>query len=174
MNLAKIKQFWTSKSKREKIMLIAVLWVGAAVWFSVLSGKSTEIKEERAILDGAINVAQTAIKQEKAISLALEKMKASFDSNKTISASDLQLFAEKCATDCALEYWMSAVTQKDAKDFQINSISLSCKNADIKSLASFEQKLREKEPYVFVEKVDYAPASNALSAKYLIVSIQLK
>ncbi len=171
--MEKISNFYNSKSPRERAMFAAVLWIVAFLWMSSIASSVSSAREQAEALSSKISVAESVVGQGDKIRRALERVRASFDAGKTVSASDLQLNVEKCAADAGLDYALSTTSTKDAKDYKINSLSLNCRNSDLAALAKFEELIEKFEPYLYVDKVSFDAGSKALNAKYVIVSINM-
>lgn len=171
--MKKLVNFYKSKTPRERVMLVSVLWMIALFWFMDLCGAISQANGQIDSISSQISLAEGVLDQADRVKKALARVKANFDPSKTVSAADLQLNVEKCAAEAGLVYALSTTTTKDLKTYKINALTLNCRNADLGALAKFEGLLQQHEPYLYVDKVSYDANSRALDVKYTVVSINL-
>ena len=167
-------RFWyESKSARERFMILGVAWILLFLWFTALSGKTRHLFGASAGLDKREELARLVISQSPKIQKKLDNCLKKFDPSRTVSSINLQIFSENCAQDADLSYSLSSITTNDAGRFKINNLTLSCSKASMASLAKFEDRLSEYEPYISVSKAlfDGDSKGNA-SARYSISSFE--
>ena len=160
----KLAQFYKSRNRRERIMLACVVAGIFLVWLTMLSSKNSEVSSEIQRLNSRAPEIQAE----------LEKIRKVFDSSKTVSAVNLQIAVEKCATEAELTYSLSSAETKDAGKFKIHTITLSSQKSDLKQYSKFEEKIAELEPYVTLARVLFdGDGKGGVTAKYTINSFEL-
>ena len=170
----KLAQFYKSRNRRERIMLACVVAGIFLVWLTMLSSKNSEVSSEIQRLNSRKAIAETAIARAPEIQAELEKIRKVFDSSKSVSAVNLQIAVEKCATEAELTYSLSSAETKDAGKFKIHTITLSSQKSDLKQYSKFEEKIAELEPYVTLARVLFdGDGKGGVTAKYTINSFEL-
>ena len=170
----KIAQFYKSRNRRERIMLVCVVAGAALVWFTMLSSKNSELSGEIQKLKSRKTIAETVIARAQEIQAELEKIRKIFDVSKTVSAVNLQITVENCAKEAELVYSLSSAETKDAGKFKIHTITLSSQKNDLKQYSKFEEKIAEFEPYVTLARVIFdGDGKGGVTAKYTINSFEL-
>ena len=168
-----MKKFFDKLNPRERLLLCCVASVAVFGWLSFLTRGFARADSERSTLAARIKTAKTVVGMSGEISRELDGILASFDVNKTLAPLALQLETEKCARAAALEYSLSNVSERDAGRFKINTITLSCRRADLGKLADFEAEMRKLEPYATFSKAVFDGNSEGeISAKYEISSFE--
>jgi len=171
----KFAQFFKSRNKRERIMLMCVIGAIALVWASMLNGRNKELNDEIKKLQSRKAVAETIMSRAPEIQAELDKIQKIFDVSKTVSAVDLQIAVEECAKASALTYSISASTTKDAGNFKINTLNLSVQKSELKSYAKFESRISKLEPYVTLSRVSLDGDGNGgVIGRYTISSFEMK
>ena len=74
----KIAQFYKSRNRRERIMLVCVVAGAALVWFTMLSSKNSELSGEIQKLNSRKTIAETVIERAPEIQAELEKIRKIF------------------------------------------------------------------------------------------------
>jgi len=167
----KVADFYMSKNRRERIMLAVIVWTLAIFWASQLSEKSSVLNDEIKTLQTKKETLQTVIAQAGTVQEMLEKVKAVFDVKKTVSPEGLQLFVESCAKNAGLAYSMSSVVNKGADKFNLHIINLSANGARLNNVVNFERSLREKEPYITLQRVSFEGSKDGtVDVRYAIAS----
>ena len=148
----KLKSFWRNRNKRERVMMLAVLFCALAIWASSMLSTQREHNLQIRDLQKNIAQAQAAIDMESVIQKRLEKLKSSVDRAKMLDAQTLQITVEAIAKQAELEFSISSVSTSQTGDFRINSITVSTTAQPLFKLAKLEELLSKLEPYVAVSQ----------------------
>ena len=156
------------KNPRERVMALCVLLIGAALWWTMLSKKSTMLNAELAQLEKREKRANAVLNNSAAVDAEFERLAKAFDKTKTYHIGSFQAFVEKCAKDAGLGYRISPVAVSKSGRFEVFSLELSFDKADnLLKLAKFENQLRKAEPYITIaETVFDSDGKGAISGKY--------
>ena len=171
----KFSAWYAKKNRCERAMLLCTLCVAAVLWLSSEISDCSALNAEFARLSVSKKVSKTAADCEPVLRGELDELLKKFDSKRKISPVSLQIAVENCARLAGLSYSLSNVSQSDAGSFSIYVITLSCRRAELKSLADFERAMRALEPHIgIVSAVFDGSATGEVGAKYTIKAVGAK
>ncbi len=164
-----LKAFFLSRILREKILMLAFVLIGAAIWLSSVSDRVGVRWREIRATSTDLDVQQRWLVQrariEKEASLAIEHL----DATKTFDSVRLQSELNSLARDAGLSnYDVSDSRDQSTSQFAVHSVQFSVRNADIGSLVAFYKELSKRAPYVGIEQ--FSLASNRANPAQLNVS----
>ena len=172
-----MKAFFLSRLLREKVLLLAFVLIGAAIWLSSVSDRvgvqwraiqstSTELDVQQRWLLQRARIDQEA-------NVAIEHL----DPTKAFDNVRLQGELNSLARSAGLtNYDVSDGRTVRTSQFAVNSVQFSARNADISALITFYQSLAERAPYLGLEQ--FALASNRanpsqLTASWRVTSVEI-
>ena len=171
----KFSAWYAKKNRCERAMLLCTLCVAAVLWLSSEISDCSALNAEFAWLSVSKKVSKTAADCEPVLRGELDELLKKFDSKRKISPVSLQIAVENCARSAGLSYSLSNVSQSDAGSFSVYVITLSCRRAELKSLADFERAMRALEPHIgIVSAVFDGSATGEVGAKYTIKAVGAK
>ena len=163
------KAFFLSRLLREKVLLLAFVLIGAAIWFSSVSDRVgvrlRQIRTASSDLDVQARwlLQQDRIQKEATFAIAHLDPALAFDSVR------LQSEINSMARDAGLSnYDVSDSRDQSTSQFAVHSVQFSARNADIAALVTFYQALGKRAPYIGIEQ--FSLASNRANPSQLNIS----
>ena len=171
---SKIKNYFASKTAREKFLLLALIWTALFIWFSSLSKEQRSVSENAETLESKIQTANVAISQLPAAENKLQEARAGVDEAKTVS--DLRVEVEKILSSGGFSnYSMSFAPDSQMPKMTVHTVSLSLQRDTISHLISLEQAIMARAPYIFLKSAELtADSKGQMSARYEISSFEFK
>ncbi len=167
----KIFDFYYSRKKSERILLLATCYVALVCWAIWLKGKYAKLNENMLSMQGKFSQMQTVLGFKEQILKDLKFAKSSVDSQKTVDGKALQIIAENCAVSAGLSYDISDVSVSPLGGFKIFTLTLNVSRCSMQGVVDFEKNILAHSPYVFVNSATISSgARGAISAKYQISS----
>lgn len=172
-----MKAYFLSRLLREKILLLAFVLIGAAIWLSGVSERfSAQLRAIRTTTTD-LDVQQRWLLQreriEKEAALAIEHL----DPSKTFDNVRLQSELNALARSAGLSnYDVSDSRTVRTSQFAVHSVQFSARNAEMGALIRFYQALAQRAPYLGLEQ--FALASNRtnpaqLTASWRVTSVEI-
>jgi hypothetical protein len=172
-----MRAYFLGRLLREKVLLVAFVLIGAAIWLSGVSERvgaqwraikitSEEIKGQQLWLSQRVRI-------EKEAELAIEHL----DPSKTFDNVRLQSELNTLARSAGLtNYDVSDNRTARTSQFAVHSVQFSVRNADIGTLIKFYQALAQRAPYLGLEQ--FALAANRanpsqLTASWRVTSVEI-
>lgn len=171
---AKIQTYFTSKTKREKILLLSLIWTALLIWFFSLAKNQSAISNKIETLETQIESANLAIEQKPNAQRKLQEARASIDETKIIK--DLRVEVEQILNAGGFSnFSMSFVPDTFMPKMTVRTLSLSLQRDTIAHLIAFEQEILKRAPYMFFKSAEFTADSKAqMSARYEISSFEFK
>lgn len=168
--MQKIKNFYLSKSARERVMLMLLVWVFALVWLSYSISWQKEISEASDNLKLDIETAESLIMNKETFAKNLANAGESLDPSKAVS--DLAEEVERMLMDVkAGQKAMSFDADKITPKMTVKTLRLSLANTSMRELVKLEKKILERSPYMSLSKADFSSDTKGnMSARYEISS----
>ncbi len=171
---AKITAFYRSRNRRERFMLLAMVFFAAAIWFTFLMDKGKKLSAEKEALEQRLASADFIISKGPQIQAELDKISGVIDPAKTYNALALQIAIEECARTADIQYTLSNASTKDAGKFKLHTISINFPKNSLKAFATFENAIAKYEPYITISRVNFDGDGNGgVTARYNVSSFEL-
>jgi hypothetical protein len=172
-----MKAFFLSRLLREKILVLALTLLGAAIWLSGVAERvGAQVRAVR-LTSTDLDVQQRWLLQreriEKEATLAIEHL----DPTRSLDSVRLQGELNTLARAAGLaNYDVSDSRTVRSSQFAVHSVQFSARNADIGTLIAFYQALALRSPYLGLEQ--FALASNRanpaqLTASWRVTSVEI-
>ena len=164
-----MKAYFLSRLLREKVLLLAFVLIGAAIWLSSVSNRAGAGLRAIRTTTTDLDVQQRWLVQrariEKEASLAI----AHLDPSLTFDSVRLQIELKKMAGEANLtNYDVSDSRDQSTTQFAVHSVQFSVRNADIGALVAFYKALSQRAPYISIEQ--FSLASNRANPAQLNIS----
>lgn len=167
----KIFDFYYSRKKSERILLLATCYVALLCWAIWLKGKNSKLNENLFSMQGKFSQMQTVLGFKEQILSDMKNAKNSVDSQKTVDGKTLQIVTESCAVSAGLSYDISDVSTSQLGGFKIFTLTLNIPRCGMQGIVDFEKSILAHSPYVFINSATISStARGAISAKYQISS----
>ncbi len=164
-------------SLRERVLLSVFLWICVIVWLSSVTKKFKysvdlyKIKKSN-IVNQEEWLNNRAVIQER-LELALKRL----DRNRTYSRDKLAGRVDTIARETGVKFETNSVSTKEGDIFDVHTLRILLKKANISELIEFDKRLKEESPYLGLENaqiVAYKTNPKLLNAKFVISSFELK
>jgi hypothetical protein len=172
-----MKAFFLSRLLREKILLLAFVLIGAAIWLTGVAERAGVQMRAFKVTTADLDVQQRWLSQreriEKEAALAVEHL----DPSRSLDSVRLQGELNSLAHAAGLtNYDVSDNRTVRTSQFAVHSVQFQARNADIGKLIAFYQALSQKAPYLGLEQfILTANRSNPaqLSAAWRVTSVEI-
>ena len=172
-----MKAFFLSRLLREKILVLALTLLGAAIWLSGVAERvGAQVRVVR-VTSTDLDVQQRWLLQreriEKEATLAIEHL----DPTRSFDSVRLQGELTTLAKASGLANYVVADSRTvRSSQFAVHSVQFSARNADIGTLIAFYKELALRSPYLGLEQ--FALASNRanpaqLTATWRVTSVEI-
>lgn len=167
----------TSRTRRERLLLIGFLGVAAIVWTSSLIG---QLSNQRAIheqLNRRSSAQQLWASREDAIEAQLAASRAELQSELIFTSNQLAEFIDTLARDLGINCELSNPVSEDGEVFAVHSLSMTIRGETIGSLLFFEDYLLDEAPYLVIREVRLSPVTNdprLINASFIVEAFELK
>ena len=171
---SKIKEYFASKTPREKVLLVSLAWMALLIWFSSALKRQNLSSAAADTMESKIQAANLAISQGAAAENKLQEARAGVDQSKTVA--DLRVEVEKLLNAGGFSNFnMSFAPDEAMPKMVVRTISLSLPRDTISHFISFEQSVLARAPYMFFKSAEFtADSKGQLSARYEISSFDFK
>ena len=164
-----MKAFFLSRLLREKILMLAFVLIGAAIWLSSVSGRAGALWREIRRTSADLDVQQRWLMQRTRIGKEAELAIAHLDPSLTFDSVRLQSELNTLAQNAGLtNYDVSDSRDESTAQFAVHSVQFSARNADLGALVAFYKALSTRAPYIGLEQ--FSLASNRANPAQLNVS----
>lgn len=172
--LSKILNYFASKTRREKILLLALVWTALFIWLFSLAKEQSSTGEKTDSLKARIEAANLAIAQKPNAEVKLVEARALIDEAKIVK--DLRVEVEKILKSGGFSnFSMSFAPDTVMPKMTVRTLSLSLQRDTISHLIAFEREILKLAPYMFFKSAEFtADSKGQMSARYEISSFEFK
>ena len=164
-----MKAYFLSRLLREKILLLAFVLIGAAIWISSVSNRVGAGWRAIRTTTTDLDVQQRWLVQRARIEKEANLAIAHLDPSLTFDSVRLQNELNTMAREASLTgYEVSDSRDQSTTQFAVHSVQFSVRNADIGSLVAFYKALSGHAPYISIEQ--FSLASNRANPAQLNIS----
>ncbi len=164
-----LKAFFLSRVLREKLLLLAFVLIGAAIWLSSVSDRVGVRWREIRTTSSDLDVQQRWLVQRERIEKEASLAIAHLDPSLTFDSVRLQTEINTMAREAGLsKYDVSDSRDLSTSQFAVHSVQFSVRNADLGSLVAFYKALSQRAPYMGIEQ--FSLASNRADPTQLNVA----
>ena len=177
-----LRALFLSRLLREKILLVALALVMAALWLSNLAGRfGVFLAEERHTTVSLTDQAQWLANRDTVEKLTQQSARA-FKPEQTLDSTRLLAAVQSIATNAGLHNFNTAPPEDvSTAQFSVHTLQFTVNKVDYPSLVAFYLALQQKAPYIgveqFIVQADKAMAekgvSDSLNATMKISSVEI-
>ncbi|MBE7538734.1 MAG: hypothetical protein HS122_10010 [Opitutaceae bacterium] len=177
--MKRLRQFFFERQLREKVLLLAFVLLGVAIWCSNLSDRVALQAREIKLTSMELDMQQGWLSRKAKIEADAKAALESWDPKKTFSAVKLNSELSSIAANVGIRsgYSIEAVpTNKSGGFGTIHTVRFIARRVDFGVLDSFYQEVIKRAPYIGLESVTLAAdRSNPhqLNANFLVTSVEL-
>lgn len=172
-----MKAFFFSRVLREKLLLVAFVITGAAIWLSSVGGRAQARWRAIQSTTANLDVQQRWLVQRARIEKDASEAISHLDSSKTFDSVRLQSELNTLAQNAGLtNYEVSDSQDQSTAQFTIHSVQFSANNVDLGSLIGFYVSIGKLAPYIALDRFSLVgnkanPAQ--LSASWRVISVEI-
>lgn len=177
--MKRLRHFFFSRQLREKVLLLAFVLLGVAIWISELSDRIAIRIREVKLTSMELDMQQGWLSRKAKIESDARAALESWDPKKTFSAVRLNSELSGIASKAGIRsgYSIEAVPTNRTGGFgTLHTVRFIARRVDFSVLDSFYQELVKRAPYIGLESVTLAAdRSNPhqLNANFLVTSVEL-
>ena len=166
------KKFYDSKTPREKMLLIAIIWAPLLIWCNALIKEQKEASASREMSLQNVRNAELAISKRPSVEENLKRAMEGF--NQDMLVADLGVEVERIIHSMNVSsYTMSLLQPKPSGRMIIHSVNVNFKGVDLRTLSDFEKHLIARAPYISMASVELTTdGKGVMGARYEINSFE--
>ncbi len=171
-----MKDFFLSRLFREKILLLGLLFIGLAIWFSSYSKRAGLWMKSYSATSSVLTVQEQWLKEKAAIDARAAAAVQLLDASRTLSALRLQAELEQLARSSGLSLSTRDANTEKSSQFSEHSLVAEMRNADYGSIVNFYKSIVARSPYIGIKSFQlYANPGNPaqLSLGMKITSVEI-
>jgi Tfp pilus assembly protein PilO len=173
-----IRKWYDKMSPRERIMLLAFIWVIVLGWFGVVSRQLKTLRDNVHSVQHDLEKQTIVLSQEQTIKINLQQMLGRFDKANVVNANQLFQTVAEFAKDSNLDNPQIAQQRvnQTADIFKINTVVVHFSHASIHDLVDFASKIEERNPYLAIDDISITPnpiRPDQLDASMRVSSLEL-
>lgn len=167
----------TSRTRRERLLMVTFLWVVAIVWANSLIGQLSTQRDQHNQLKRLQTNQQLWASREDAIEAQLDAARASLKSELIFTANQLAEFVDTLARDLGISCELSNPTSVDGDIFAVHSLNVTVRGESLGALLFFEEYLLDEAPYLVIREARLSPLPSdprLLNASFVVEAFELK
>lgn len=175
MNL--LRQTFAALSLRERTLLLVFVTIGLLIWASSLLSSLQETRREHQRVQTAMENQLMWLSSQPEFEARLQASLERLDPSKTISPEQLQEKVDTLARIPELSFSLTNPTTQSGDVFDIHTVRIQIRNADLGALLDFDYELRQEAPYLGVESFQISSSQRdyrQLDATFQLYSFELK
>ncbi len=145
-----MKNFFNSKTMRERVLMAAFILIGALWWGTSLLGRTQLLKQEWKITSADIDEQQNWLKNKTQVEQRTLKVTAQLNPAKTFNAT--QAFTEVNRLTQGMEVTIGETRTERSENFAMHSLQVTIRKVGMPSLIKFYLELSQKAPYLGIDK----------------------
>lgn len=169
-----MKAFFFSRLLREKLLLLALLGMAAAVWLTAITRRGHALWLVWRSTSSVLVTQQQWIDHRADIEAAATKAVAHLDPSHTFSSTRLLGELSAIADQVGVRNNTSSevLGTERSSQFAVNTVQFAIRNADLAAVLSFYDELEKRAPYIGIEQfsLTVSPGNQSLLAVMLRVS----
>lgn len=173
-----MKAYFFSRVLREKLLLVVFVALGAAIWLSSVSDRTTRFVREFNRTSGDLAEQKLWLEQRDAIQAKAKAAIENLDPAKTYSAVRLSAEVRRIADTSGLGPATSSEPPRteNAGQFSVNTMQVAIRRAELAALLRLNEEVGKRAPYMSIEQFDLsADRANPalLNASLRISSVEI-
>ena len=172
-----LRRLFLTRLLREKLLLVALIVTGAAIWFSAASGRFSGFMKEWRGTSTELESQRVVLAEEQAIEQRAAEAVAGFDSAKTLDSTRLVAELATLAQQAGLGNTQSGEPRTETTpQFAVHSVQFSVNRAELGPLLRFYEALSNRAPYVGIEQCTITADRanpNLLNARLRVTAVEV-
>lgn len=172
-----LRLFFLSRLLREKLLLVAFIGIGAAIWLSEFGGRGLAWWRNQRLTSEQLRVQDRWLRDEPAIKANAAEAAAQLDPAKTLDGTRLFTTVRQLASDAGLRNVRNdgLAPQGSTGQFTVNTLTITAQAADAdpaknwESLTKFYTAVQQRSPYIAIDQFILQPQSRANPGQLTVV-----
>ncbi|OAM90808.1 hypothetical protein OH491_03190 [Termitidicoccus mucosus] len=167
-----MKAFFLSRLFREKILLVGLVLIAAAMWLSSAGGRAATLGKQFRATSSTLAMQRVTIEAKDMIKARAEAAIEQLDPSRTFDRVRLQSELDTIANRAGIQNKSigDAHTER-VEQVAVNSAQVTIRNVDYASLVKFYEELKTRSPYISIEQFNIS--ANTANPAQLLVSIRV-
>lgn len=165
-----MKAFFLSRLQREKILLVALVLIGALWWLTSAAGRARTFWGDFKSTTQTLDMQQRMLDARESIAARAAAAVKQLDPARTFDTVRLQAELDTMAT-------MAVITNKTIGDarternaqFSVHSAQITLRNADYPSVVKFYEELKKRSPYIGLDQLSIQPTNQSNPSQLTVV-----
>jgi len=170
-----LRALFLARLLREKLLLVAFVVLGVAMWFSDFSHRAGVFWREQRSATVTLAEQKQWLANRAAIEAAAQKSAGRLDPASTLDATRLYAEVDKIARDAGLNPGLGEQRDVIGEQFSVHSLQVTVNRVDWESLKKFYLNLQARSPYIGIEQfaLNAPPAGSPLTAVLRVSSVEV-
>jgi Tfp pilus assembly protein PilO len=172
-----LKGLFLTRALREKLLLLVLLLIGVAYWFSSFLGRATFFMSEQSHTTKSLANQARWIASRTAVQKQAEKAAAAFKSDETLDGTRLIAALQNIASSSGLNNpSINGLQDLSVEQFAVHPVQFTVTKVSFESLVTFVNAVQERNPYIGIEQFQVmADKANpaVLNASMKISSVEI-
>lgn len=172
-----LKQLFNAMSLRERVLLTVFIWIGILVWASAIAKNYRTTRIQAAGTSTELNKQSQWFAERDSINLQLQEALDRLDPKKTYSSTRLVGRLDNFARTSGLNFNTNTPQTKEGDIFNVHTVRLAIRNANIGPLIEFDKKIKQESPYIGLQQIKITANKSdprLLDAQFTVSSFELK
>ena len=167
-----MKNFFNTKSVRERVLMTAFLLIAAVSWGTSLLGRIQNLQSDWKATSQELSDQLASFGNKSQVEERAKKFTAQLDPSRTLNA--MQLYAEVARLTQGLPAEMGSARTVGKTTFALNSLQVTVRRTSLEPLLRFYKELSSKAPYLGIEQCSITSdrgAPGQITAVFRIYSV---
>lgn len=152
-----MKYLFLNRTYREKVLVLAMIFVGLLIWVTLASDRLRDFNQRRASIVRQVEAQQVWLDNEASIRDRVEASISNLDPAQTLSGTRLNAEINRIAADQNLRVTVDRPQQESGEVLTYNTVVVQVSGAEMEPLIRFTQALQARAPYLGVEEIIISP-----------------
>lgn len=171
-----IRLFFNTISPRERLLLVAIIWIAIFLWALALVKTFREHKSVFVRTGNELKTQQVTLDERTVLQERLRALKSQFEAAKTYSAPQMVARLDNLARATQVNVDISSPSTDRSETFMVHTARMQIKRAELKDLIQLDHLIRQETPYLGMERIQIIANSREprfLDATYEVVAFEL-
>lgn len=171
-----IRLLFNTISQRERLLLVAIIWIGLMLWALALIKTFREHNTAFMRTGAELNLQQVTLNERSVLREKLATLKDQFVAERTYSAPQMAARLDNLARSTQMNVDISSPSTKQGDTFMEHAVRMQIKRAELKDLIQLDHLIRQETPYLGMERIQIIANSREprfLDATFEVVAFEL-
>ena len=172
-----MKAFFLSRVLREKILLLALVFVAAIMWLNAAIGRASDYRGNYKITTATLQRQKVMLDARESIEARATAAIRQLDPASTFDASRLQTELDTIAKAAGIaNSTIGDARAEKTSQFSVNSAAINLRNVDYASTVKFYEELKKRTPYISIDSLQMQASAanvNQLTVQIKVSSVEV-